>query len=135
MRGSLLEIPRECVEVLEAAAVIGRVFDDVDRHGGKVPRDRASLEALPGVGRKTANVVLNVAFGEPTMAVDTHIFRVSNRTRIAEGRNPLCGDAFEVWVSIEDGVVREVTFHGQGCAISKASASMMTTVVKGKPIA
>jgi len=60
----------------------------VERHGGIVPRDRAALEALPGVGRKTANVVLNVAFGEPTMAVDTHIFRVSNRTGLAPGKNP-----------------------------------------------
>ncbi|MEE8214534.1 MAG: endonuclease III [Alphaproteobacteria bacterium] len=58
-------------------------------HGGKVPRDRAALEALPGVGRKTANVVLNVAFGEPTMAVDTHVFRVSNRTGLAPGPTPL----------------------------------------------
>jgi endonuclease-3 len=61
----------------------------VERHGGEVPRTREALEALPGVGRKTANVVLNTAFGEPTIAVDTHIFRVSNRTRIAQGRNPL----------------------------------------------
>lgn len=61
----------------------------IERHGGEVPRDRAALEALPGVGRKTANVVLNVAFGEPTMAVDTHVFRVSNRTGLAPGRNPL----------------------------------------------
>jgi endonuclease-3 len=61
----------------------------VERHGGEVPRTREALEALPGVGRKTANVVLNVAFGEPTMAVDTHIFRVSNRTGLAPGRNPL----------------------------------------------
>ena len=61
----------------------------VQRHGGEVPRTREALEALPGVGRKTANVVLNVAFGEPTMAVDTHIFRVSNRTGLAPGRNPL----------------------------------------------
>jgi endonuclease-3 len=60
----------------------------IDQHGGKVPRTRASLEALPGVGRKTANVVLNVAFGEPTMAVDTHIFRVANRTGMAPGKNP-----------------------------------------------
>ncbi len=59
----------------------------VDQHGGEVPRDRAALEALPGVGRKTANVVLNVAFGEPTMAVDTHVFRVSNRTGLAPGAN------------------------------------------------
>lgn len=60
----------------------------VERHGGQVPRSREELEALPGVGRKTANVVLNVAFGEATMAVDTHIFRVGNRTGLAPGRNP-----------------------------------------------
>ena len=60
----------------------------VERHGGEVPRDREALEALPGVGRKTANVVLNVAFGEPTMAVDTHIFRLGNRTGIAPGKTP-----------------------------------------------
>jgi endonuclease-3 len=59
----------------------------VELHGGEVPRDRESLEALPGVGRKTANVVMNTAFGEPTMAVDTHIFRVSNRTGLAPGKN------------------------------------------------
>ncbi|MEQ4541024.1 MAG: endonuclease III [Billgrantia sp.] len=59
----------------------------VERHGGEVPDTRAELEALPGVGRKTANVILNTAFGQPTMAVDTHIFRVSNRTRIAPGKN------------------------------------------------
>ncbi|MFZ9573638.1 MAG: endonuclease III [Limnohabitans sp.] len=61
----------------------------VEQHGGEVPRSREALEALPGVGRKTANVVLNVAFGEPTMAVDTHIFRVSNRTGLAPGTTPL----------------------------------------------
>jgi endonuclease III len=61
----------------------------VDRHGGEVPSDREALEALPGVGRKTANVVLNVAFGEPTIAVDTHIFRVANRTGLAPGKTPL----------------------------------------------
>jgi endonuclease-3 len=61
----------------------------VSQHGGRVPRDRAALEALPGVGRKTANVVLNVAFGEPTIAVDTHIFRVANRTGLAPGKTPL----------------------------------------------
>jgi endonuclease-3 len=61
----------------------------VEEHGGKVPHDRAALEALPGVGRKTANVVLNVAFGEPTIAVDTHIFRVGNRTGLAVGKTPL----------------------------------------------
>ena len=58
-----------------------------EQHGGKVPEERAALEALPGVGRKTANVVLNTAFGHPTIAVDTHIFRVSNRTGIAPGKN------------------------------------------------
>ncbi|CAN7331331.1 endonuclease III [Acidovorax sp. LjRoot129] len=61
----------------------------VEQHGSVVPRTREALEALPGVGRKTANVVLNVAFGQPTMAVDTHIFRVSNRTGLAPGKNPL----------------------------------------------
>jgi endonuclease-3 len=60
----------------------------MERHGGQVPRDRAALEALPGVGRKTANVVLNSAFGEATMAVDTHIFRVGNRTGLAPGKTP-----------------------------------------------
>ncbi len=60
----------------------------VDQHAGTVPRSREALEALPGVGRKTANVVLNVAFGEPTMAVDTHIFRVGNRTSLAKGKTP-----------------------------------------------
>ena len=61
----------------------------IDQHGGQVPRSRAALEALPGVGRKTANVVLNVAFGEPTNAVDTHVFRVGNRTGLATGKTPL----------------------------------------------
>jgi endonuclease-3 len=71
----------------------------VEVHGGEVPRDRASLEALPGVGRKTANVVLNTAFGEPAMAVDTHIFRVANRTGIAKGRTPL---------AVEKGLLKHV---------------------------
>ena len=61
----------------------------IKEHGGQVPHDREALETLPGVGRKTANVVLNVAFGEPTMAVDTHIFRVANRTGLAPGKTPL----------------------------------------------
>ena len=61
----------------------------VDEFGGEIPREREKLERLPGVGRKTANVVLNVAFGQPTIAVDTHIFRVSNRTGLAPGKNPL----------------------------------------------
>jgi len=60
----------------------------LEKHGGQVPRDRESLQALPGVGRKTANVVLNTAFGQPTMAVDTHIFRVGNRTGLAPGKTP-----------------------------------------------
>jgi len=68
----------------------------VEHHGGKVPRDREALEALPGVGRKTANVVLNVVFGEPTIAVDTHIFRVSNRTGLAPGK-----DVLEVELKLE----------------------------------
>jgi len=67
--------------VVEASRMI------LARHGGDVPRDRAALEELPGVGRKTANVVMNTAFGEPTIAVDTHIFRVANRTGLAPGRN------------------------------------------------
>jgi endonuclease III len=61
----------------------------LERHGGEVPHDRVALEALPGVGRKTANVILNTAFGEPVMAVDTHIFRVANRTRFAPGKTVL----------------------------------------------
>lgn len=71
----------------------------VDLHGGEVPDDRAALEALPGVGRKTANVVLNTAFGHPTMAVDTHIFRLSNRTGIAKGKNV---------VEVEKGLLRHI---------------------------
>jgi endonuclease-3 len=61
----------------------------IERHGGKVPADRAALEALPGVGRKSANVILNVAFGQPMIAVDTHVFRVANRTGLAPGRTPM----------------------------------------------
>jgi endonuclease-3 len=61
----------------------------LERHGGEAPREREALEALPGVGRKTANVVLNTAFGEPTIAVDTHIFRVANRTGLSPGKTPL----------------------------------------------
>ena len=71
----------------KAANIIATSRMLIERHGGEVPRDRASLEALAGVGRKTANVVLNCVFGEPTMAVDTHIFRVANRTGLAPGRN------------------------------------------------
>ena len=71
----------------------------IEQHGGQVPRDRDALQELPGVGRKTANVVLNVAFGEPTLAVDTHIFRVCNRTYLAPGKNPR---------EVEDGLERVV---------------------------
>jgi endonuclease-3 len=73
----------------KAKNVIGLSQQLIAQHGGKVPHDRDALEALPGVGRKTANVVLNVAFGEPTIAVDTHIFRVGNRTGLAVGKTPL----------------------------------------------
>lgn len=71
----------------------------VSEHGGVVPRERAALESLPGVGRKTANVVLNTAFGQPTMAVDTHIFRVANRTGLAPGKTPL---------AVEQGLLRHI---------------------------
>ena len=71
----------------------------IDRHGGEVPRDREALEALPGVGRKSANVILNTAFGEPVIAVDTHVFRVSNRTGLAPGSNP---------VEVEEGLQKVV---------------------------
>ena len=72
----------------KAKNVIALSWNLVREHGGKVPGDRAALEALPGVGRKSANVVLNTAFGEPTIAVDTHIFRVGNRTGLATGKTP-----------------------------------------------
>jgi endonuclease-3 len=70
----------------KAANIIKTCRMLIELHGGEVPEDRAALEALPGVGRKTANVILNTAFGHPVMAVDTHIFRVSNRTRLATGK-------------------------------------------------
>ncbi len=73
----------------KAKNIIATCRQLLDAHGGEVPQDRAALEALPGVGRKTANVILNTAFGEPTIAVDTHIFRVANRTGIAPGKTPL----------------------------------------------
>jgi endonuclease III len=73
----------------KAKNVIGLSRALIDKHGGEVPRTREDLEALPGVGRKTANVVLNVCFGEPTIAVDTHLFRLGNRTGLAPGKNPL----------------------------------------------
>ena len=74
----------------------------IEQHGGEVPRSRDALEALPGVGRKTANVVLNTAFGEPTIAVDTHILRVCNRTKVASGKTPRAvEDKLERWVPAE----------------------------------
>ena len=73
----------------KAKNVIGLSRVLIDEHDGQVPNDQAALEALPGVGRKTANVVRNIAFGEPTIAVDTHIFRISNRTGLAPGKTPL----------------------------------------------
>jgi endonuclease III len=78
----------------------------VAEHGGKVPREREALEALPGVGRKTANVVLNIAFGEPTIAVDTHIFRVGNRTNMAAGLTP-----FEVELKLNQVVPDKYKLH------------------------
>ena len=78
----------------------------IEKHGGAVPRDRDALEELPGVGRKTANVVLNVAFGEPTIAVDTHIFRVGNRTGLAPGKDPL-----EVELKLEKAVPDAYKLH------------------------
>jgi len=78
----------------------------VAEHGGQVPRSREALEALPGVGRKTANVVLNVAFGEPTIAVDTHIFRVGNRTNMAPGKDP-----YEVEINLDRVVPDKYKLH------------------------
>jgi endonuclease-3 len=78
----------------------------IAQHGSAVPRDRAALEALPGVGRKTANVVLNVAFGQPTIAVDTHIFRVANRIGLADGKTPL-----EVELALERVVPEQFLLH------------------------
>ena len=73
----------------KARNIIALSRDLLEKHGGEVPDSRAALEALPGVGRKTANVVLNSAFGQPTIAVDTHVFRVANRTGLAPGKTPL----------------------------------------------
>ena len=86
----------------KAANIIKTCRILLDEHDGEVPRERAALERLPGVGRKTANVVLNTAFGEPTMAVDTHIFRVSNRTGLAPGKTPL---------AVEKGLLKRVPKH------------------------
>lgn len=86
----------------KAANVIAMSRLLLDRHGGEVPRTREALEALPGVGRKTANVVLNTAFGEPTIAVDTHIFRVANRTGLAPGKDVR---------QVEDRLLKRVPAH------------------------
>ena len=83
----------------KAKNVVQLARDLEEKHDGQVPSDRDSLEALPGVGRKTANVVLNVAFGEATMAVDTHIFRIGNRTGLAPGKNPR---------EVEDGLLKRI---------------------------
>ncbi|MBI1733455.1 MAG: endonuclease III [Gammaproteobacteria bacterium] len=84
---------------IKARNLLGTCRILMREHAGQVPRERAALERLPGVGRKTANVVLNTAFGEPTIAVDTHIFRVANRTGLAPGRTPL---------EVEQGLLRTV---------------------------
>jgi endonuclease III len=83
----------------KARAVIGLSRQLIEQHGGQVPHDREALEALPGVGRKTANVVLNVAFGEATIAVDTHLFRLGNRTGLAPGTTPR---------AVEDGLLKRI---------------------------
>jgi endonuclease-3 len=90
----------------KAKNVLGLSKILIDKYGGDVPRQRAALEELPGVGRKTANVVLNIAFGEPTIAVDTHIFRVGNRTGLAPGKTPL-----EVELKLEKVVPQEFKRH------------------------
>ncbi|WP_298018342.1 endonuclease III [uncultured Parasphingopyxis sp.] len=96
--------------VIRAAQIL------VDEHGGEVPADREALEALPGVGRKTANVVMNEAFGHPTIAVDTHIFRVSNRTGLASGKTPLAVEKKLEKVTPEDfrlGAHHWLILHGR----------------------
>ena len=104
----------------------------IELHGGEVPRTREALEALPGVGRKTANVVMNEAFGEPTIAVDTHIFRVSNRTGLAKGKNP-----DEVEAGLEKIVPKEfklgahhwLILHGRYICIARKPKCNMCPIV------
>lgn len=91
---------------MKAKNVIGLSQILIDKYAGAVPRERASLEELPGVGRKTANVVLNIAYGEPTIAVDTHLFRLGNRTGLAPGKTPL-----EVELKLEKAVPAEYKRH------------------------
>lgn len=108
----------------------------VERYGGEVPRDREALESLPGVGRKTANVVLNVAFGEETMAVDTHIFRVCNRTGLAPGKNPL-----EVERKLEQAVPKEyrvdahhwLILHGRYVCVARTPKCWQCAVIQYCP--
>src|ERR1700753_1937482 len=95
----------------------------IEKHGGQVPKDRAALEELPGVGRKTANVVSNVAFGEPTIAVDTHIFRVSNRTGLAPGKTPL-----DVALKLEKRVAPAYRLHAAVARPAGAPPRQMSTV-------
>ena len=90
----------------KAKNLIGLSRALIDNHQGDVPRERAQLEALPGVGRKTANVVLNIAFGEPTIAVDTHIFRLGNRTGMAPGKTP-----YEVEMGLEKIIPAKYKLH------------------------
>lgn len=105
----------------------------MERYDGEVPRDREALESLPGVGRKTANVVLNVAFGEETMAVDTHIFRVSNRTGLAPGKNPL-----EVERKLEQVVPKEyrvdahhwLILHGRYVCVARTPKCWQCAVIE-----
>ena len=105
----------------------------VERHGGEVPREREALEALPGVGRKTANVVLNVAFGEETMAVDTHIFRVGNRTGLAPGKTPL-----EVELKLLERVPKEfrvdahhwLILHGRYVCVARTPKCWQCAVIR-----
>jgi endonuclease-3 len=102
---------RDCIKTIglyrtKAKNLIALAQKLVAEHGGEVPRDRAALEALPGVGRKTANVVLNVAFGEDTIAVDTHIFRVGNRTGLATGKTP-----YDVEVKLNEAVPAKYKRH------------------------
>jgi endonuclease-3 len=89
MDGLIAHIKRIGLYRTKAKNILATCALLLERHGGEVPRERAALEALPGVGRKTANVVLNIAFGQPTIAVDTHIFRIANRSGIAPGKDPL----------------------------------------------
>ena len=108
----------------------------VDKYGGEVPRNREALESLPGVGRKTANVVLNVAFGEETMAVDTHIFRVCNRTGLAPGKNPL-----EVERKLEQVVPKEyrvdahhwLILHGRYVCVARTPKCWQCAVIQYCP--